>query len=94
MSTLGLDLEQGPDSRIDDLNRNGFKVREKGHTMPAIHLQIGKLDIDQKRRLVKGITDVASEVTGVPAAAFYTFIDEYEHDQVAVGGELMSDRTA
>ena len=61
--------------------------------MPAINLQIGKLGLEQKRRLVKGVTDVASEVTGVPAGAFYVFIEEYERDQVAVGGELMAGKS-
>lgn len=62
--------------------------------MPCIHLEIGKLTPEQKREVATSLTDAAAKATGAPREAFYVFIDEYEHENVAVGGTLLSDRPA
>lgn len=62
--------------------------------MPAINVEIGQLSIDQKRELVRRVTKAASEASGVPEQAFYVFVNEYPHENVAVGGELLADRQA
>lgn len=60
--------------------------------MPAINIEIGKLSVDQKRQLVRTVTKAASEASGVPEQAFYVFVNEHPHENVAVGGELLADR--
>lgn len=60
--------------------------------MPVIHFEIGSLDKDQKRQIVKEFTETAVKVTGIPAEAFYVFINENQGDNVGVGGVLQSDR--
>lgn len=60
--------------------------------MPSITLEILKTSKERKERLVREITRVAAEATGVPADAFYVFIKENEPDNVGVGGVLLSNR--
>ena len=62
--------------------------------MPAINVEVGPLSVEQKRALAQGLTEAAASVTGVPKQAFYVFIHEYPHENVAVGGELLADRQA
>lgn len=47
---------------------------------------------DQKREIVRGVTEVASRVSGLPAEMFYVFIKENEPDNIGVGGVLLSDK--
>ena len=58
--------------------------------MPVITLDIGKLPKEQKVAIVKEFTDTASRVTGIPKDAFYVFLNEYDDDNVGIGGQLMS----
>ncbi|MDO5852829.1 MAG: tautomerase family protein [Thermoplasmata archaeon] len=60
--------------------------------MPVIKLESSKLTKEQKQTLAKEFSESASRVTGIPASAFYIFFDEYDHDSVAVGDTLLSDR--
>lgn len=60
--------------------------------MPAITAQMGKMTKEQKAQLVKEFTESAAKITGLPEHAFYIFIDEYEAENVGVGGQLRIDR--
>lgn len=60
--------------------------------MPVITFEAATLNKDQKRELVKGFTEVASRVTGLPEAGFYVFLKENRLENVGVGGQLISDR--
>ena len=48
--------------------------------------------IDQKRELVKGITDVVSRVTGVTPQGVHVIIDEVKREDWSIGGLLWPDR--
>jgi 4-oxalocrotonate tautomerase len=50
--------------------------------------------IDQKREIVKGITDVVARVTGNPAESVHVVIDEVKRENWAIGGVLQPDRQA
>ena len=50
--------------------------------------------IDQKREIVKGITDVVARVTGNPAESVHVVIDEIKRENWAIGGVLQPDRQA
>ena len=50
--------------------------------------------IDQKREIVKGITDVVARVTGNPAESVHVVIDEVKRENWAIGGVLQPDRPA
>jgi 4-oxalocrotonate tautomerase len=48
-------------------------------------------DLDVKRRLVKGLTEVAVEAYGLPAQKIRVVIKENLPENVARGGELLLD---
>ena len=60
--------------------------------MPVITFVAAKLNKEQKKELVKGCTEVAAKVTGLPEAGFYVFLKENSLENVGVGGQLISDR--
>ena len=49
-------------------------------------------DMDARRRLTKALTESAAEAYGMPKEKIIILIRENRADQVAVGGELLSDR--
>jgi 4-oxalocrotonate tautomerase len=49
-------------------------------------------EMDKKRELVRGMTDVAAKVYGLPAQAMIVMIRENQPDNVGIGGELLADR--
>jgi 4-oxalocrotonate tautomerase len=60
--------------------------------MPVITIEAAKLDdIEKKRQLVKRITDVASEVYGIPKDKFIILIKENPLENIGSGGELIAD---
>jgi 4-oxalocrotonate tautomerase len=48
--------------------------------------------LDQKRELVKGITDVVSRVTGVTPEGVHVIIEEVKREHWSIGGLLWPDR--
>lgn len=60
--------------------------------MPVIAFEISQLTKEQKQLVDKEFTETAAKATGIPKDAFYVFIKENITDNVAVGGELQSDR--
>lgn len=57
--------------------------------MPTIHFDGPVLTIDQKRSLVHGMTQAASQAIGLPMAAFNVVLDEHERSNMGVGGQLL-----
>ena len=49
-------------------------------------------DMDARRAFVQGMTEAASKVYGMPKEKIIVLIRENKPEQVAVGGELLSDR--
>jgi len=61
--------------------------------MPYVNVKVaGKLEMEQKRSIVEGITKLLEEVAGKPPSATYIVIDEVEREDWAVGGKLLPDR--
>ncbi len=50
--------------------------------------------IEQKRELVKGVTEVVARVTGNPLDAVHVIIDEVKRENWSIGGMLSTDRQA
>ena len=48
--------------------------------------------IDQKRELVKGVTDVVARVTGNSPEGVHVIIEEVKRENLAIGGLLQPDR--
>lgn len=59
--------------------------------MPTIHFDGLELTIDQKRSLVHGMSQAASQATGIPMAAFSVVLSEHERSNFGVGGELLTE---
>lgn len=60
--------------------------------MPVIIFEGGKLDRAQKADLVRGFTDVAQRVTGIPREAFVVILKENAHENIGTGGTLLDER--
>lgn len=50
-------------------------------------------DMVKKRELVKGITDAATNVYGLPRETVIVVIKENSMENVSIGGQLLSDRS-
>ncbi|MCJ7501179.1 tautomerase family protein [bacterium] len=60
--------------------------------MPVIIFEAGnKMTLEKKRELIRELTDAAVRVTGLGAPAFTIYIHENEHDNIGVGGELLTE---
>ncbi|GEL09075.1 2-hydroxymuconate tautomerase [Salisediminibacterium halotolerans] len=62
--------------------------------MPIVNVKMleGRTD-EQKRDLVKKVTDAVTESTGAPAERVSVVIDEMEPAHFGIAGERMSDKT-
>lgn len=59
--------------------------------MPSITIQLYKISAEQKKALIEKVSQAAAEVTKIPVDKFYTFIDEYETDNIGVGDKTLSE---
>ena len=62
--------------------------------MPVITFEGTKMELDKKKELIRELTDTAVRVTGIGAPAFTIYIHENEHDNIGVGGELLTELLA
>ncbi len=61
--------------------------------MPTITVEGPPIkELDRKRRLVKEMAEVASDVYGLPKQIIVVVIKENPPENVGVGGELLIDR--
>ena len=62
--------------------------------MPIITIEGPPIaDMETRRALTQSLTEAASEAYAMPKEKIIILIRENRADQVAVGGELISDRT-
>jgi 4-oxalocrotonate tautomerase len=58
--------------------------------MPYVNIRLaGKLDKQQKAEICSGVTDVIAKVANKPKDSILIFIDEDQHENIAVGGKLL-----
>ncbi len=62
--------------------------------MPTIFFYGPELETEKKKELIRSFTQKASELTGIPEAAFVVYLRSSSPEEVGVGGELLSDRKA
>ncbi len=60
--------------------------------MPTIIVEGPSIDIEKKRALVRGITETASAVYGLPGHIIHVLIRENPPENVGVAGGLLADR--
>lgn len=54
--------------------------------MPTIEFTTGKLTREVKDKLIKQLTDISVEITGIPKHLFFISINEIPDEDIAVGG--------
>jgi len=60
--------------------------------MPVIIVEIGdQMTLDKKKELVQRLTKTAAEVTEISEQAFTIYIHENEHNNIGVGGKLLTE---
>jgi 4-oxalocrotonate tautomerase len=58
--------------------------------MPFVEVKLaGKIDKNQKKEIVRGITKILEDVAGKPPQATYIVIQEVERENWSKGGELL-----
>jgi 4-oxalocrotonate tautomerase len=62
--------------------------------MPLIMFEGGTMDKDKKKELIQGLTETAAKVTGIRPQAFTIYIHENDHDNIGVGGEVLTEYLA
>ncbi|MDP1553353.1 MAG: 4-oxalocrotonate tautomerase DmpI [Methanobacteriaceae archaeon] len=59
--------------------------------MPVIKIDCNKLTQEQKRELIKSVTEVSSRIMQLPESTITIILREVEADDVGVGGKLLCD---
>ncbi len=59
--------------------------------MPVITFESGQLSKNVKQELIKQLTLVSAEITGIPKELFFVSIHEIPDEDIAVGGETVKD---
>jgi 4-oxalocrotonate tautomerase len=58
--------------------------------MPYVNIRVaGKLDKQQKEEICIGVTDVIAKVANKAKDSILIFIDEDQHENIAMGGKLL-----
>lgn len=60
--------------------------------MPVIKVECSTMDIETKEKLIKCLTQTASNIMGIPEAAYVVLLNEMSSDNIGVGGEMLSKR--
>lgn len=58
--------------------------------MPIVTFEAGQIDSEVKRQLIQRLTEVSTEVTGIPRELFFVVIRELPDDDIAVGGRTVT----
>lgn len=60
--------------------------------MPYVSIRVaGKLTKKQKKKMVKGVTEVVADAAGKPKESVLIFIDEESRENIAKAGVLLED---
>ncbi len=62
--------------------------------MPIVTVSGPRITVEQKRKMARGLTEVAAEVYGRPPGHIIVIIEENEPENVSIGGKLVADRQA
>jgi 4-oxalocrotonate tautomerase len=59
--------------------------------MPLITVEAGKLADDVRIELMKKLSEVSSEITGIPEDSFWVFVKELDADSTMIGGKTLAE---
>ena len=60
--------------------------------MPVITIEGPALSLEQKEKLAKEMTQLASDIMNIPKDAYVVFIKENPYENMAQGGVLISEK--
>jgi 4-oxalocrotonate tautomerase len=70
-----------------------FQHRIRSLIMPIVNIKIAKgRSLEQKRLLVRSVTDAIAAAIDVPPEIIWIQIDEFERENFSVNGRLMADK--
>lgn len=58
--------------------------------MPVIRVDCSDMDLEKKEKLIKSLTQTASDIMGIPESAYVVLLNELSKDNIGVGGEMLS----
>jgi 4-oxalocrotonate tautomerase len=58
--------------------------------MPIIRVDCADMDVEKKEKLIQSLTKTASEIMGIPEAAYTVLLNEMCKDNIGVGGKMLS----
>ena len=59
--------------------------------MPLITIEAGKMSDEMKIKLMKRLTEVSAEITGIPEDSFWVFIKELGAESTLIGGKTLAE---
>lgn len=59
--------------------------------MPLITVEAGKMSDDVRIKLMKKLTEVSSEITGIPEDSFWVFVKELGPESTMIGGKTLAE---
>lgn len=59
--------------------------------MPYISFESGTLEKEIKQKLIKQLTEISAEITGIPKELFLISIKEFPDENVAIGGKTVKE---
>jgi 4-oxalocrotonate tautomerase len=62
--------------------------------MPNIIVEAGPVNKENKNRLIRRLTETASEITGIPVTSYTVLIKEFPVENWGVGGEPLDELLA
>jgi len=62
--------------------------------MPVITVAIHPIGQDEKTRLIRELTDVAVEITKVPADRYVVYINEFANESIGLAGKTRAEIVA
>lgn len=60
--------------------------------MPVITIKAGKTKPEVKKELIEKLTQTAAEVTSIPESSFTVFVEEYDYENIGVGGQTLAEK--
>ncbi len=62
--------------------------------MPVISVKMGHIRTEKKKELIEKLTASAVEVTQIPESSFTVFVEEFDLENVGVGGQTLAEKFA
>ena len=59
--------------------------------MPVVSVKTDKISPEKRKKLIAEITATVSDITALPPETVTVFVEEFDLDQIGVGGKSLQD---